>query len=86
MWGEGKREDMGKRGEQDAAARRPKVQGFTEMVGLYREEQPDLWAQEFRVEGGVCQPYPITSRNREDLALRSAPMTLNRHLSHLPQV
>ena len=38
------------------------------MPGLYREEplregQTSLRAGQFRVEGGVCQPYPATSRD-----------------------
>jgi hypothetical protein len=60
----------GKRGEPGAAARRPKVQKKQnkEVSGFHREEplregQPSLRAGQFRVEGGVCQPYPATSRD-----------------------
>jgi hypothetical protein len=65
--------DRGERGEPHTVARKPKVQkgakggteAVTKMFGLYREEpvvqgQPSLCAGEFRVEGRVCQPHPVT--------------------------
>lgn len=39
----------------------------TKMPGLYKQEPVGRTAQplagEFRVEGGVCQPYPVTGRD-----------------------
>lgn len=48
-----------------AAARRRKVQKepVTKMSGLFREGQLNLWAGEFRVEGGVIKPYRVTGRD-----------------------
>lgn len=63
--GEGKRWER-----EETQVQQPGGQGtkwVTEMVGLCRELQPSLWAQEFRVEGVLCQPCPVTSRNRESL-------------------
>jgi hypothetical protein len=64
------------------------------MSGLYREEplregQRSPWAGEFGVEGGVCQPYSVASR---DWGMLREPggqvcfVRLNRHLSHLSRV
>lgn len=56
----------GKRGEQGAAARTPKVQKeeVTKMFRLYREEQPSRWYGEFRVGCRACQPGgPVTGRD-----------------------
>lgn len=40
----------------------------TKMAGLCRGEtleegKPDPWDGDFKVEGGVCQSYPLTNRN-----------------------
>lgn len=66
----------GKGGEKrmSTASRRPKVQRqgqVTTMSGLYREEslreeQPRLWATEFRVGGEVCQPDPCKEEELGD--------------------
>ena len=53
---------------QQSGGQRYKKSQVTNMSGLYREEsleegQPSPWAGEFRVEGRVCQPYPVTSRD-----------------------
>ena len=56
MSGEGRKEEE-REGSQVQQPGRPKV-------GLYREEQSSPWAEEFRVNGSVCQPRkdPVTSR------------------------
>lgn len=61
------------RREPSEIARSPKVQMDTKewvakISGLSREEplgkgQPSHWDGEFRVEGRVCQPYPVTARD-----------------------
>ena len=44
------------------------TRAVTKMSGLYREEplgegQPSPWAGKFRLEGSMCQPYPVTGRD-----------------------
>lgn len=59
------------REEPDAAAKRAKVQKdwVTKMARIYREEplgdrQPRPWAVKLRIEGKLCQPFPVAARNR----------------------
>lgn len=86
--------EEGEREELDAAAKRAKVQNdwATKMAGVYREEpvagrgQPTPWAVKFRVEGKVCQPFPVAARNQGMLGECGSQVccdVFNRHLSHL---
>lgn len=67
MWGEeeGKGERKTKYRSQEAKGiKESKRRLVTEMSGLHRkkplgEGQPKPWAEEFRAEDGVCQPYPV---------------------------
>jgi hypothetical protein len=88
--GEGNREG---RGEPVAAPRRSKVKKgeVTKVYGLYREgplgeEQPSNWAGEFRVKGGVCQPYPVTGLGDNGRTWRPVCFDnlLNRHSATCP--
>lgn len=62
-------ERKGEREEPGAAVGRSKVQQgrATNMSALFREEplekgQPRPWAVEFRAEGEMYKPYPVTGR------------------------
>lgn len=85
--GEGEGKGQEERGNRYSSkeAKGPKRERVTKMSGFYREEplgegRPSPWARKFRVEGEVCQPYPVTGRGYwENLAAWSSFDLLSRH-------